>query len=138
MLFLAQATQQGYSAEAAQRAFDQVRARLAERGLERTHYYIFRSGGAGGAGGGESGASAPSRRLPAFPSADAAISFAQAGGLGKAPRLAALSLDQLLAALIQRPSIAALLFVDEDAPRGQGWPPGLWVARGEVLGALGG
>lgn len=135
-LFIEVAAQLGYPAEAAGLALEWAAGLLAARGLTRGRYYIFRSGG--GAGGGSGGGGERPRLLLAFPSADAALSFAQRQRLGAAPRLLALSLAQILAALAQRPAIGAALFADEAEPAPGGLPAGLRIGRAELLGRLGG
>lgn len=140
MLFLGVARQQGYSAEAAQAALSFVRSRLVEGGVQTQRFYIYRTGD-GGVGGGEGApgeASGRPRQLLAFQSPDTALAFAQRSGLGASTRLIGLSLGQILAALIQRPSIAALLVADElDAPAAPGLlPPGVRVERSAVIEIL--
>jgi hypothetical protein len=99
-----------------------------------TAYYVYRfSAGTGG------GAPTPGRErtLVAFPSPDAALAFAQRGvrrDPGAPPRLRRLSLVQLLGAVLREPAIAALLLVAEDAQPAPGrLPPGLHLAREEIL-----
>jgi hypothetical protein len=75
--------------------------------------------------------------LLAFRSADAALSFAQTAGLGAAPRLAPMGLGQLLTALLQRPSIGALLLAsDGDTVSQAGLPTGSRVERAGLLDQL--
>jgi hypothetical protein len=132
-LFIEVAGGLGFPAAAALASLEWASGLLATRGLARGRYYIFRSGG-GGAG--QGGAGARPRLLLAFPSADAALGFAQRQRLGAAPRLLALSLAQILAALAQRPAIGAALFADEAEPAPAGLPAGLRIARAELLGRL--
>ncbi|NTU81738.1 MAG: hypothetical protein HGA45_20565 [Chloroflexales bacterium] len=142
ILFIAVARQQGYSVQAAQAALAAVRARLAEGGVAARRFYIYRTGD-GGVGGGEGPtgeALGRPRLLLAFQSADAALSFAQGAGLGKSPRLIALSLSQALAALIQRPVIGALLIAAEDdsAVALNTLPSGLRIERATLIDLLAG
>ncbi len=84
------------------------------------------------------------RTLLAFPSPDAALSFAQRNRLVQppnAPRLRLLSLAQLLRAMLREPSIIALhlAFDAEDLqtyPPGH-LPPGLHLTREDVLRLVG-
>lgn len=140
--FIGAALQQGYSARAAQGALKAVQARLAEGGVARQRFYIFRTGDSGvGAGEAQPGeVPGRPRLLLAFQSADTALAFAQGAGLGASPRLAALSLSQALAALIQRPTIVALLIATEDdqpaAPNSL--PHGLRLERAALIELLAG
>jgi hypothetical protein len=142
LLFIGVARQQGYSEEAAFAALAAVRARLDEAGVAVRRFYIFRTGD-GGVGGGDGGGgelSSRPRRLLAFQSADSALAFAQGAGLGASPRLIALTLSQILAALIQRPTIGALLVADEtDAPPPPGGlPSGTRIERSALIELLAG
>jgi hypothetical protein len=141
LLFIGVARQQGYSVAAAQATLAVVAARLREEGVIARRFYIYRTGDA--AVSGESGPSEPTGRqrvLLAFQSADAALAFAQAAGLGPSPRLIALSLSRLLAVLVQRPTIIALLVAAEgDAAAEPGHlPPGTRVERTALLELLAG
>jgi len=135
-LLVAAAERLGYRAEDARAALAWASARLAGRGLLRAPYYLFRGGG-GGAGSGGGGAGRP-RLLLAFPSADAALGFAQRRGLGAAPRLLGLGLAPILATLAQRPAIEAALFVDEAAAEAGPLPGGLRLERAELIARLAG
>lgn len=139
LLFIEVARQHGYSPEAAYAAMEGVQARMAAAGLPMGQLYIYRTGGSAGAGGGAATPGRP-RLLLAFPSADVALAFAQHSGLGRSPRLIALSLSQALAALLQRPSIGALYLVAEGdhelAPAAL--PPGLRLERSTLLELLAG
>ncbi|NTW98124.1 MAG: hypothetical protein HGB28_06185 [Oscillochloris sp.] len=132
-LFITAARQAGYSPDAAAATLAWARGCLGDPTLP-PRLYIFRSGGGGGGG-----AAAPARPrvLLAFRSADTALSFAQATGLGAAPRLAAMELGQLLAALIQRPTISALLVASEVEGRLRaGLPDGSRIERATLLDQL--
>ena len=139
-LFIGIAQQQGFSAGAARSALATVVEMLLKRGSNvPTSFFIYRAGASeaepsGGAGSG----SARLRKLMAFRSADTALVFAQRVGLGAAPRLLSLSLAQLLAVLIQRPTIGKLIFADEiDATLGSSsLPPGLHLERSALLALL--
>ncbi len=135
-LFVKTAQQHGFSIAAAYSVLDFVESNLSEQGSSReTRFYVYRTGG--GAGEAADG-SERSRLLLAFPSADAALAFAQHYGLGPSPRLHSIHVDQLLTILLQRPAIGTLLFVDELAenPPGRHVPPGLQVYRSVVLAML--
>lgn len=137
MLFAKLAQQQGFSAESASLALAAVEARLAERGTHARRFYIYRIAGGGAGVGSASDRMARPRLLLAFPSADAALGFAQRSGLPPAPRLIALSLAQLLAAMIQRPALGALLLADDrDEPMARGLPDGLRFERDALLALL--
>lgn len=141
LLFVGVARRHGYSVAAAQAALAAVRARLSEGGVVARRFYIFRTG-AGGVGGepapGES--TGRQRLLLAFQSADAALAFAQGAGFGASPRLVTLTIGQLLAAMVQRPAIAALLVAHEgDAPARPGQlPPGTRIERAALIELLAG
>ncbi|RRR76362.1 MAG: hypothetical protein EI684_03180 [Candidatus Viridilinea halotolerans] len=141
-LFIEVAMQHGYSSEAAQAALDAVRARLVAAGLAPTRLYIYRSseGGLTGSGASEPPPSRRPRLLLAFSSADAALAFAQRGGISRSPRLIALSLSQALAAMLQRPSIGALYLATEgdDVITPGTLPPGWRLERTELLALLDG
>ncbi|MCS6881053.1 MAG: hypothetical protein RMK84_01800 [Oscillochloridaceae bacterium] len=135
--FIEVARAHGFSAEAAAAALATLQARLAERGVQTRRFYGYRTTG-GASGASEGGREAPRPRLLlVFPSADAALGFAQRHRLGRSPRLVALSLSQALAALLQRPAIQALLIADEQAEEAApGLPPGLRLERKALLDLL--
>lgn len=135
--FMAIAGQAGYRPEAAAAALIWAREQLDRDGLLFQVLYIFRSARDGASSGAAQSVPVRPRVLLAFRSADAALSFAQATGLGAAPRLAALGLGQLLAALIQRPAIGTLLVASdgEDALRA-GLPDGTRIERAALLDQL--
>ncbi|PDW01646.1 hypothetical protein [Candidatus Viridilinea mediisalina] len=141
-LFIEVARQHGYSAEAAHAALEAVRAHLVAAGLVPTRLYIYRSSDGGLTGAGSLGAPPLSRPrvLLAFSSADAALAFAQRGGISRSPRLVALSLSQALATVLQRPSIAALYLAAEgDYLISPGTlPPGLRIERSDLFQLLDG
>jgi hypothetical protein len=115
--------------------FDEL---LATIGAEA--HYIFwhqRSTGAGAASSGRA------RTILAFPSPDAALAFAQRNRLiasDASARLRRLTLLQLVSALLSQPSIAALLFVAQDADdrlvAGQ-LPPGVLIERHVIVARYG-
>jgi hypothetical protein len=102
-------------------------------------FYVFWFGGPAGAGG--PARSDRPRTLLAFPSPDAALSFAQRSvrsGQGERPRLRRLGLPRLLQAVAREPAITALVLVAEGAPDplpGQ-LPAGLRLERAELLRRL--
>jgi hypothetical protein len=134
-IFIGVAQQYGFGAEAAQEALNRIRAQLQHHAGER--FYLYRTGG-GGVGAGSPEAPPPrTRTLLAFRSADAALAFAQHYGLGAAPRLLTLSLPQLLAVLVQRPTINALLITtDQEQGATNGLPDGLRIERETLLAQL--
>lgn len=140
--FIGVALRQGYSTRAAQSALAAVRARLAEGGVADQCFYIYRTSDSGLSGDKTPAGEAPGRArlLLAFQSADSALAFAQGAGLGASPRLVALSLSQALAALIQRPAIAALLIAAEDEERAaaNNLPRGLRIERAALIELLAG
>lgn len=101
--------------------------------------YVFWSQAAGAAS--SSGAERKPRTLLAFPSADAALAFAQRNQMspaGNPPRLRRLSMLQLLQVVLREPSIAALLIAaaeDEPPPAGR-LPAGILLAREAVLARI--
>ncbi|MBX0328916.1 hypothetical protein K2Z83_14650 [Oscillochloris sp. ZM17-4] len=136
-LFTTAALQSGYRADAAEAALAWARVRLSEGETPLGRMYIFRSASHGGGEGPARTPPARPRVLLAFRSADAALSFAQASKLGSAPRLAAMSLGQLLTALIQRPSIGVLLVASEsDGALQEGLPVGPRIERAALLDQL--
>ncbi|NNJ11901.1 hypothetical protein EKD04_016330 [Chloroflexales bacterium ZM16-3] len=136
-LFITAALQAGYGVEAAEVALVWARDRLLQGGGSPGRMYIFRSAGNGGGGAGQPPPPTRPRVLLAFRSADDALSFAQASGLGTSPRLAAMGLGQLLTALIQRPSIGALLVASEgDGVLLAGLPTGARIERAALLDQL--
>jgi hypothetical protein len=137
-LFINVACQSGYGTAAASAALAWARNRLSDGRHMPPRLYIFRSASNTGDGAGQAlTPPARPRVLLAFTSADAALSFAQAAGLGSAPRLAAMGLGQLLTALIQRPMISALLVADDShSPVIAGLPAGLRIERAALLDQL--
>lgn len=145
-LFIGVAQQHGCSPHAARAVLDAITQQLRVRRLQvagfqsstfhLTPFYVYRTGGSGV--GGDSGGSGRPRLLMAFPSADSALAFAQHNQLGTTPRLLSMSVPQLLATLVQRASISAILFVDEpaEAPPGGHLPPGLRLERITLLEML--
>lgn len=129
---------------AAEQGLDPVALRVALNDLRgrsgRDAFYIFWTAG-GGSGRGVAGRE---RTLLAFPSPDAALTFAQRNRLTKppdAPRLRRLSLAQLLRVMLREPAIGALHLVYDleelpDYPAGQ-LPPGLILSREQLLRMLG-
>ena len=136
-IFINAAYQSGYGAAAAA-ALAWARNRLSTGGTTPSRLYVFRGASNSGDGVGHASISPTRPRvLLAFTSADAALSFAQASGLGSAPRLAAMGLGQLLTVLIQRPMISALLVADDsDSPLQAGLPVGLRIERTALLDQL--
>lgn len=133
-IFLVAVRQAGYGQAAALAVLAWVVECLGGASLIPTRFYIFRSDRKGG------GNAAPPTRprvLVAFRSADAALSFAQKAGIGAAPRLAAMSLGQLLTALIQRPTIGTLLIATEiEEPIQAGLPIGTRIERAALFDQL--
>jgi hypothetical protein len=102
-------------------------------------FYVFKTGervGPEGAGGRAS--PGRPRTIIAFPSGDAALSFAQRNSIRPTPRLQRLDLLQVLAALLRQPPGAAVIFVTESADAvGPGrLPPGLRLDRVALAAAL--
>jgi hypothetical protein len=100
------------------------------------HFYVYWTVGGGAKAAGDQ----RQRTLLAFPTADAALAFAQRNRLHSTerPRLRRLSLLQLIQATLHKPAIAAILFAteqDEQPPPGQ-FPAGVRVERADVLRAL--
>lgn len=135
---IAAAREHGFDAVASEAALAAVVVRLAERGVVAGRLYCFRSAGGAGEGAANPAAPARPRLLLAFPSADAALGFAQRRGLGRSPRLVTLSLAQALATLLQRPAIGAMLVAVDELADGPGLPPGVRVERDELLRLLAG
>jgi hypothetical protein len=134
--FIAAAQEQGFGEAAARGALASVAALLAERQLTARRLFCFRSAGGGAGDGGAPPPPARPRLLLAFQSADDALSFAQRSGLGAAPRLIALSLEQALAALVQRPALGALLIAGDSEAAAGALPAGLRIERAALLALL--
>lgn len=112
-IFTTIACQKGFTAPMAQTVLETTARRLRQRGHHiSARYYTYRST-KGGSGDERDRASERPRLVLAFATADTALSFAQRSRVGQTPRLLRVSLAQLLAVLIQRPLIEAVLFVDE-------------------------
>jgi hypothetical protein len=136
-IFIGVAQQHGFSATAATVALERICEQVPGSFAASGRFYLYRTAG-GGMGGG-AGERAPVRKriLLAFTSADDALGFAQHYGLGTAPRLLTLSLPQLLAVLIQRPSIRAVLIAAEhERLQPDGLPAGLRIERETLLAQL--
>lgn len=134
--FIGTAQHHGFSSQIARTALDSVSSRLSELGYAAdAAFYVYRIGGNTT---GASGGSGRPRLLLAFASADSALAFAQRNSLGATPRLLRMSIAQLLAILLQRPSIGALLFVTElaEVPPGRQLPPGFHLDRMVLLDML--
>jgi hypothetical protein len=103
------------------------------------HFYIFWTSGRGQGGGGDAGRT---RRLLAFHTPDAALTFAQRNGLADAterPRLRHLTLLHLCHAMLQEPAITALIVAaeDEEQPIAAGQiPTGMRLERAELVRRL--
>jgi hypothetical protein len=100
------------------------------------YFYIYWTTGAAG-----KPAGAPRQRtLLVFPTADAALAFAQRNQLHVAerPRLRRLSLLQLVQATLREPSITAILFAADQGESHQPGhlPPGARVERASLLRSL--
>lgn len=122
-VFLQLARQEGFYPDAALSAFNTIEASLNQVGYGgQTTFYVYRiirreGGEAEGEAGKDPGApgAEPSRLLLVFSSPDAALAFAQQHRLRPTPRLLSLNLAQLLATLVQRPALRALIFSEENA-----------------------
>lgn len=130
--------QYGFSAGRAQVALETITTQLRARG-HTTHrpFYIYRTGGSSLEGAAAAGAARP-RTLLAFATADSALLFVQRNALSPTPRLLRLPLAQLLAVLVQRPAIGALLVADEpiEALAPGELPAGLRLERALLLDLL--
>ncbi|NJN66545.1 MAG: hypothetical protein HC884_07435 [Chloroflexaceae bacterium] len=119
-VFLQLARQEGFYPDAALAAFNTIEASLNHAGYgQQATFYVYRmvrhegtEAEAREAGGLEH---EPTRLLLVFSSPDAALAFAQQHQLRPTPRLLSLNLAQLLATLVQRPAIKALIFSEEHA-----------------------
>lgn len=140
--FISVAQHHGHPQHTAQRAYhtiiQQLRNRQGDHGtILPNAYYLYRTGGDGGGDESREGTQR-TRTLVAFPSADAALAFAQLNHLGPTPRLVQLSIARLLALLVQRPAILALIFADEpdETFRANTLPLGLRLERTMLLDLL--
>ncbi|HEU5089815.1 MAG TPA: hypothetical protein VFT99_20305 [Roseiflexaceae bacterium] len=105
-----------------------------------SHFYVFWN--TAGSGGGTPGGKA--RTIVCFRSPDAAITFAQRNHLndGQPARLRRIGLVQLLAAMLQTPSINRIVLADEpderadDLPAGR-LPDGQVLSRADIVQRLG-
>jgi hypothetical protein len=137
--FMMVALKYGFSTEAAASTLAALHVRLSERGPLPNFLYLYRTGGTG-MGDTETDVSEQRRRyLLAFRSADDALSYAQRNRLGPAPRLATLSLAQILAVMLQQSAIRMAVIADNNAGGAQGdLPPGLQIERSVLLEMLAG
>ncbi len=136
-IFRTVAEQHGFDPQAIPGALAYVADQLQSHGHAAGRYFYGYRTGAQSMGGDATGATRP-RLVLMFATADSALAFAQHNRLGAAPRLFRASLAQLLAILVQRPSIGTLLFVDEPVqslPRGQ-FPSGVRLEREQLLAML--
>lgn len=137
-IFIAVAQHAGFTPSAAHRALTLVNEQLYTHGYSGDpSFYIYRVGQSEPAGGRHPSQERP-RMLLAFPSADSALTFAQRNHLGQTPRLVYLSVAQLLAIILQRPSIHALIFVDElaETPPFGTLPQGFRLNRAVIVDIL--
>ncbi|NJP04940.1 MAG: hypothetical protein HC837_04580 [Chloroflexaceae bacterium] len=135
-IFIEIAQQQGFHGQQAHETLKTIGQQLHTCAISiQSPFYIFRTGGGGTGQGGQ--ANRP-RLLLAFPSADDALAFAQHQNLRPTPRLLRVSVHQLLAILLQRPAITALILVDEHANMSQigKYPHGYRLERTELLTML--
>jgi hypothetical protein len=135
-VFLETVRQQGYAVQYAQRALTTIATKLQECGhATNTYFYIYRTGKSGM--GGDEVKEHP-RTVLAFATADSAFSFVQRNHLKSTPRLWRASLAQLLAVLVQRPTIGALLFAHEpiEINAQNRLPIGLRIERTDILKML--
>lgn len=136
-VFLGIARQHGYAAEAALHVYETIAATLHARGL-RPALYIYRSGErppeSAASGDGSSMPPLRPRTLLAFATADAALGFAQRMRLQGSPRLRRMHLAQLLAVMLQQPSIVALHIADEplEIPANQQFPAGYLIQQNDL------
>ncbi|PDV97434.1 hypothetical protein [Candidatus Chloroploca asiatica] len=139
-LFIDVARQEGYRSEAAEDTLEMVRTRLQEARYQTHRFYLYRTGDPAVPERDKTPAPQTTRPrvLVAFQSADSALVFAQTHGLGRSPRLVALTLSQMLAALMQRPGISMLLIASEDqeALRASALPLGMRIERAELIERL--
>lgn len=136
-IFTTIAQQHGFTAQVAQAALGTTTRMLRDRGhtARDNFFYIYRTGKR--SGGTDRGSSERTRVVLAFATPDTALAFAQQNHLTPTPRLLRLSLAQLLATLVQRPTIGALLFADEPIELVAGYlPAGLRLERGVLLNML--
>ncbi len=137
LIFIGVAQQYGFRAEAAHAALKHIREQLQDHAVGASRFYLFRTAGGGVGAGTTEATPTRMRTLLAFVSADAALAFAQQYGLSAAPRLLTLSLPQLLAVLVQRPTIKALLIATEhDGVSADGLPDGVRIERATLLAQL--
>jgi hypothetical protein len=130
------ARQHGFHAAQASVALDMTTRQLRERGHRGSlKFYLYRSTGSG-AGGRD--AQERVRLVLAFATADTALAFAQHNRLRPTPRLLNVGLEQLLALMLQRPTIGTLLFADEplEITRAGKLPTGLRIERAAFLKLL--
>jgi hypothetical protein len=136
-IFLLVAQQHGFTKPRARAALHTARSTLADQGYtQRGHFYIYRTSPQGAVGSASS--SARPRRVLAFTTADTALAFAQHNQLRPTPRLLRASLGQLLAVLVQRPTIQTVLFVAEplSIQTPGALPAGFSLARAAVVHML--
>lgn len=132
-LFYEAAQQQGITESMA----DRILARYRET-IGPGSFYVYRIETPKPDGGTNAASSQRKRTLLVFRTGDDALSFAQRNRLGPTPRLLRISLANILATLLHRPSLEAVLFViivDDDIKPGQ-FPDGVRIERSHLLAAL--
>ncbi len=136
--FIEVACQHGSDPEAAQSTFDMLKHHLGARCHPNplpTHFYVYRNERSNS---GTRAQAVRPRMIAAFPNADAAIAFAQQRHLAPLPRLASLTIAQLLTMLLQHATIGSVLFADDPVKMyTTGFlPSGLRLERTVLLGML--
>lgn len=136
IIFTAVAQQHGFDAQVAHAALTATAKMLYQRGhTPQDYFYLYRTGKRNPPSG--EGSSARPRVVLAFYTPDTALAFAQHNRLTPTPRLLRLSLARLLATLMQRPTIGAVLFADEPIEMVAGYlPVGLRLERAALLNML--
>lgn len=132
-LFYEAAQQQGISSATADRILAHYRETIGPGS-----FYVYRIESPKPDGGTSAAPSQRKRTLLVFRTGDDALSFAQRNRLGPTPRLLRISLANVLATLLQRPSLEAVLFITsvEDHIKPGQFPDGVRIERSHLLAAL--
>lgn len=130
----------GFSSQAVQQTFAIIEEQLEQYSYSTARFfYVYRMSKSKSNPGEKPGAQSTRRRwVLAFPSPDAALSFAQQQQFQVVPRLSGVSVAHLLTVMLQNSSIHALIFAADQGETysGQQLPAGLRIERSAFLTLL--
>jgi hypothetical protein len=138
--FIEAAAPYGFSSQAVQQAFAAIEVQLEQHSYSTNRsFYVYRMLKAEAKLAGEPSTKSERRRwVVAFPSPDAALSFAQHQQFAVVPRLSCVKVAHLLTVLLRNSTIQALIFAADQGenPSGQQLPAGLRIERSAFLTLL--